>query len=558
LRTIRRRLNERRVSRKIEEEAMADRKVFQDSVVPLPHEGVHAPLGLVVQSASAPNLAEPMTVHFSFAAPAQAELEARVAGGEVVSPEERAKYLPATADITTLKTWLEGEGFTINHVAADGIYAQAPASQVGKSLAVDMVRVTRDGFTRNAARTAPSLPADIANNVRAIGGLQPFLRANRHSRQRTPKAGNRISLGTPVLGLTAESVATHNAPPYLVGEVLKAYNADGLNVTGAGQTIAILIDTFPDDADLTAFWAANGLPAGLGRIQKINVKGGPLPPPEGEETLDVEWTSGIAPGANIRIYATGSLSFVDLDRALDQIIADLPSQPGMRQLSVSLGLGEVYLGGPDGEVATQHQKYLQLAAAGVNVFVSTGDAGSNPDQTGHGSGGPTQAEYASSDPSVVAVGGTTLVLSPTGAVASEAGWTNGGGGKSRFFARPIWQKGASVPQGTKRLVPDVSATADPDDGAFLLLAGKVVQIGGTSWSAPVWAGLCALINEARIKAGKAALPFLNPLIYPLAGKAAFRDITTGNNGQYDAQPGYDLVTGLGVPNVKELIAAIAT
>ena len=114
------------------------------------------------------------------------------------------------------------------------------------------------------------------------------------------------------------------------------------------------------------------------------------------------------------------------------------------------------------------------------------------------------------------------------------------------------------PHGTKRLVPDVSATADPDDGAFLLLAGKVVQIGGTSWSAPVWAGLCALINEARIKAGKAALPFLNPLIYPLAGKAAFRDITTGSNGQYDAQPGYDLVTGLGVPNVKELIAAIAT
>jgi kumamolisin len=229
----------------------------------------------------------------------------------------------------------------------------------------------------------------------------------------------------------------------------------------------------------------------------------------------------------------------------------------MRQLSVSLGLGEVYLGGPHGEVATQHQKFLQLAAAGVNVFVSTGDAGSNPDQTGHSAGGPTQAEYASSDPAVVAVGGTTLVLSPTGAVASETGWTNGGGGKSRFFKQPIWQKGAALHQ-TNRLVPDVSATADPDDGAFLLLAGKVVQIGGTSWSAPIWAGFCALINEARIKAGKAALPFLNPLIYPLAGTAAFRDITNGSNGQYDAQPGYDLVTGLGVPNVKELIAAVTT
>jgi kumamolisin len=105
---------------------------------------------------------------------------------------------------------------------------------------------------------------------------------------------------------------------------------------------------------------------------------------------------------------------VDLDLALDRIIADLETEPGMRQLSVSLGLGEAYMGGPDGEVATQHQKFLQLAAAGVNVFVSSGDAGSNPDDTGHGTGGPTQAEYASSDSAVVGVGGTTLVLSTDG------------------------------------------------------------------------------------------------------------------------------------------------
>lgn len=538
---------------------MSERKVFQDSVVSLPQEGPHPPLGLVVQAADVPTLAEPMTIHFSFAAApaAQAELEARVAAGDVVPPEEQAKkYGPPLADISALEKWLGNEGFTILQVEPDGIYAQAPAGQVAKSLAVDMVRVTRDGFTHNAARNAPSLPAELARNVRAIGGLQPFLRAHRHSRRRTPKAGNRVSLGTPVIGLTVQSAAKKNAPPYLVGEILKAYNADGLKVTGAGQTIAILIDCFPEDSDLTAFWTANGLPSDLGRIEKINVKGGPLPPPEGEETLDVEWTSGIAPGAKIRIYATGSLSFVDLDRALDRIIADLPSQPGLRQLSVSLGLGETFLGGANGEVATQHQKFLKLAAAGVNVFVSSGDAGSNPDQTGQNSTGPTQAEYAASDSFVIGVGGTTLVLDANGAIASETGWANGGGGKSRFFPRPPWQKASAMPHGSKRLVPDVSLTADPDDGAFLVLSGKVVQIGGTSWSAPVWAGFCALINEARIKAGKKALPFLNPLIYPLAGTAAFRDITKGSNGQFDSQPGYDLVTGLGVPNVNRLIAAL--
>ena len=113
-----------------------------------------------------------------------------------------------------------------------------------------------------------------------------------------------------------------------------------------------------------------------------------------------------------------------------------------------------------------------------------------------------------------------------------------------------------MPAGTERLVPDVSATADPNEGAFLIFQGRVVQIGGTSWSAPVWAGFCALINEARTKAGMQPLPFLNPLIYPLAGTACFRDIRQGSNGAFQAGSGYDLVTGLGVPNVKELIRAL--
>lgn len=107
-------------------------------------------------------------------------------------------------------------------------------------------------------------------------------------------------------------------------------------------------------------------------------------------------------------------------------------------------------------------------------------------------------------------------------------------------------------------MPDVSVTADPEKGAFLLLHGKVVQIGGTSWSAPVWAGFCALINEARINAGKPALPFLNPLIYPLIGTPCFRDVTTGSNGAFKAGTGYDMVAGIGVPNVKRLIQALTS
>jgi kumamolisin len=217
------------------------------------------------------------------------------------------------------------------------------------------------------------------------------------------------------------------------------------------------------------------------------------------------------------------------------------------------------MGGADGEVATQHQKLLKLAGLGVNVFVSSGDAGSNPDQSGHSATGPTQAEYSASDSAAIGVGGTTLSLNPDGTVASETGWASGGGGQSILFDRPPWQTGNGVPAGTNRLVPDVSLTADPNDGAFLILNGQAFPspgIGGTSWSAPVWAGFCALINEARASAGKPALPFLNPLIYPLLGTNAFRDIVQGSNGAFTAGPGYDMVTGLGVPNVAALIQAL--
>ncbi len=256
----------------------------------------------------------------------------------------------------------------------------------------------------------------------------------------------------------------------------------------------------------------------------------------------------------MRVYASGSLQFADLDNALDKISSDLEAEPGMRQLSISLGLGDTFM--PAGEVRTQHQKFLRLAAAGVNVFVSTGDAGSNPDSTGHGGGGPLQAEYSSSDSCVIGVGGTSLVLDPAGSVADETGWPDGGGGKSAFFKRPTWQNAPGVPSGTQRLVPDVSLAADPNQGAFVFLNGQPQQIGGTSWSAPVWAGFCALINEARVAANKPPLGFLNPLIYPLTGSASFRDIVSGSNGAFDAGPGYDLVTGIGVPNIAELMRAL--
>ncbi|MEI6860761.1 MAG: immunoglobulin domain-containing protein, partial [Verrucomicrobiota bacterium] len=202
------------------------------------------------------------------------------------------------------------------------------------------------------------------------------------------------------------------------------------------------------------------------------------------------------------------------------------------------------------------QYLANLASVGVTVFVSSGDGGSSPDSNGS-SGYPATAanvESPASSPTVIAVGGTSVSLDiASGTVNSETVWSGSGGGVSTIFNRPSWQTGAGLPVGTTRAVPDVAAPADPITGALVILSGTQQQYGGTSWGAPTWAGFCALINQARANSGQVASGLLGPKIYPLLGTAGFRDVTSGNNGAYSAGTGYDLVTGLGAPNVGVLL-----
>jgi kumamolisin len=524
----------------------AGRKVFTNSVVPLPVAGL-APHGLVVNTPVQDHKNDKMDVLFSLSIPAeaQAKLEEKVLSGEVINPKELARdYSPKPADVERLVKWLKDEGLETTYTSPDktSIYVRATVGQLEKSLQIKMVRVTApNGTTSNAAQNAPSLPQDVGAGVQAVIGLQPFRQFKKHGRVQ------RHSQPTP-------NVA--NAPPYLVKEVLKAYNADAVGVTGKGQKIAILIDTLPHDADTAHFWTRNSLPVVPGRVEKINVNNVPLPPVEGEESMDVQWASGIASEATVRVYASGSLTFADLDLALDRILADAMDDPALRQLSISLGLGEQFLspnGDLDGEIKIERDKFAKLAAIGVNVFVSSGDGGSNPDANGQAGGPLQQTEWQASCPFVVGVGGTKLLLAGPGGAPVETGWPGSGGGRSKVFAKPPYQQ-SILPTEGRRLVPDVSLLAAPETGAFVRVNGQDMQIGGTSLAAPVWAGFCALMNDARTRANKPALPFLNPLIYPLAGSSCFRDVAGGaSSGAFTTDPGYDLVTGLGVPDVKNLI-----
>jgi kumamolisin len=470
-------------------------------------------------------------------------LQERIGKLEIISLDEmKSRYYPTPADYKVVADWLTAQGFTVKPADQTNlsVFASGSVTQIERAFATKFARVMFAGVESSSAEMAPSLPASIAGPVLGVNGLQPHLH---------PRAHSSTTSGQP-------QKLTDNLPPYKVSEIAKAYNANGLSVNGSNQKIAIVIDTFPAASDLTTFWQANAIAQSLNNIEKVQVVPGTLPSPSGEESLDVEWSSGMAPGAKVRVYATTDLSFVHLDLAYQAIINDLPSQSTLHQLSLSYGLGETYESTNQMEADAQY--FASLAGSGVTVFVSSGDGGSTPGLSGYGdTSGPVQVECPANDPNVTSVGGTSLHLTAaTGLVSSESAWALGGGGISRFFARPIWQTGAGVPAGAFRTVPDVALVADLNTGGYLVLGGQVYFVGGTSWGAPTWAGFSALINQARANVGLPSTGLLGPHIYPLIGTSSFRDITTGSNGTYHAGAGYDLTTGLGVPKVTNLIQAL--
>jgi kumamolisin len=90
----------------------------------------------------------------------------------------------------------------------------------------------------------------------------------------------------------------------------------------------------------------------------------------------------------------------------------------------------------------------------------------------------------------------------------------------------------------------------------IIFKGTELVGGGTSQSAPIWAGLAAVMNQYLLANGGQLIGAFNPLLYRIAEGAplpAFRDVTLGANAVAEAGPGYDLITGLGTPDVDNLV-----
>lgn len=131
---------------------------------------------------------------------------------------------------------------------------------------------------------------------------------------------------------------------------------------------------------------------------------------------------------------------------------------------------------------------------------------------------------------------------------------------SALFDRPDWQNWMNFqPDTRQRLTPDISAVGDPFTGVKIIFDQQVIVGGGTSLAAPVWAGMAAVMNQYLLENGGRPLGDINPMLYRVAEGArlpAFRDIVLGGNAVAVAGPGYDLTTGLGTPDVDNLVRNI--
>ncbi len=302
------------------------------------------------------------------------ELQARLARGERISPQEMAaRYEPTAADYEAVAAWIRSQGLTITrqdgtHIA---IFVRGNISQIEQALLVTFARVTFGGKEYTSAINAPSVPATLSPILLGINGLQPHIRPHTHL-------------------IVKPSSLTGTNPPYLPSQIAQADNATSLyssNITGEGESIAIVIDTFPFTSDLVSFWKTYGVSQSLNNIQFIQVVPGTLPSPssptEGETTLDTEWSSSIAPGARVRVYATTKLDFTKFDEAYQQVYTDAINHPeyGLHQMSMSYGAGEK-TSETQSQVNTDANYFIMLASAGVTMFASSGDGGSTPGTTG--------------------------------------------------------------------------------------------------------------------------------------------------------------------------------
>ncbi|HZU11530.1 MAG TPA: S53 family peptidase [Chloroflexota bacterium] len=451
-----------------------------------------------------------------------------------------ARYAPSPAARREVASWLQSQGLRVVGVSANGmqIRARGTVTRIQRSFGTQLFTYRLGARTFFANAGAAAVPAGIASSIVSISGL-------------TNSAPEE-----PAPGLLQASLQS-----YSPADLAAIYDVAPLRAagdTGAGQTIGIATFAGYSPGDVSTFDKRYGLSNAISRVSVDGTARTGAANGQNETEADIETTEGMAPGAKVIVYEApneqSNQSAIDL---YNRIVTDDKAQI----VTTSWGSPEDQI--PDSDLYAFHQILQEAAAQGQAWFAASGDSGAYDDSSVDSNNTALSVDYPASDPYVTGVGGTSLDANGT-AYQSESAWSisssnqgpaGSGGGLSGAFARPSWQTGPGVDNqytNGRRQMPDVSADADPNTGLLLYTVlsrhgtGWTVG-GGTSISAPLWAGFAAIVNQA---VGH-RLGFLNPTVYLLGQHASslspspFHDVTTGDNLYYPATAGWDFATGWG-------------
>jgi kumamolisin len=245
-----------------------------------------------------------------------------------------------------------------------------------------------------------------------------------------------------------------------------------------------------------------------------------------EESLDIEYSFGMAPNAKIYLVEANSNSFSDLLAAEDKAT----------ELVQAAGGGEISNSWCGGDFQGENQYDSHFKGTGAVYFASAGDAGG-------------QVCYPSASPFVVSAGGTTILRNSKGFFTSESAWSDAGGGPSQYESRPSYQNIIKSIVGTHRGTPDFSSEASNVSYVAIYSqygCGGWCGVGGTSVSSPTLAGIVNAAGKFNTSTKAELTETYKDYGNAKKYKADFTDIVSGSNG-YACKKGWEFCTGIGSP-----------
>ena len=455
------------------------------------------------------------------------------------------RFGPTPADYAAVIAFAEAHGLTVTMtlesrrlVAVEGTVA---AINQAFDVKMGVYQHPTEGRTFFSPDREPTVPAGV--KALQVTGMNDYVLPHTHLKRDAAAAAK------------ARSEITGSGPgnTYIPSDMRAAYYG-GTTLTGAGQTIGIFSYEAYLTSDINLFYST------LGITQTVPITNVPVNGfhtkcnncEDTEQTLDTEQSSGMAPGASGLLFYESNDDTTELAKMQGDNLAKV--------LSCSWGWS------PEDETSDD-PIFKLMAAQGQTFLNATGDDGAYNAETW---------DFPSGDPYILQVGGTDLLTNgPGGSWKSETGWPDSGGGIAPLDAAiPAWQSLTGVITSTNqgsttyRNDPDVAAEANFDnytcqDG------GCSGDYGGTSFAAPRWAGFFTLVNQQSVADGNGTIGFPNPQLYSIGLGANydsnFHDITSGHNTPtkgggkgFNAETGYDLVTGWGSPNGVTLIDSLAS